>query len=145
MYLSMCENMVGNGEYEKISIGRVLVSVSTPLKMCGVCATRRPTHGTFSRFPPSFAFNEDCLCDPAKLFVPCPLSPLRSSLLPFLVIHIHPPRPPLCPPGGCRPTHPRTRPPTHPSSRSPIRPSTHPSAHTLGCMALGHRRLPASL
>ena len=30
MYLSMCENMVANGKYEKISIGRVLVSVSTP-------------------------------------------------------------------------------------------------------------------
>jgi len=31
MYLNMGENMVANGEHEKISIGRVLVSVSTPL------------------------------------------------------------------------------------------------------------------
>jgi len=30
MYLNMGENMVANGEHEKISIGRVLVSVSTP-------------------------------------------------------------------------------------------------------------------
>jgi len=33
MYLDMGENMVANGEYEKISTGRVLVSVSTPHKM----------------------------------------------------------------------------------------------------------------
>jgi len=33
MYLNMGENMVANGEHEKISIGRVLVSVSTP--RCG--------------------------------------------------------------------------------------------------------------
>ena len=31
MSLNMGENMVANGEHEKISIGRVLVSVSTPL------------------------------------------------------------------------------------------------------------------
>jgi len=31
MYINMGENMVANGEHEKISIGRVLVSVSTPL------------------------------------------------------------------------------------------------------------------
>jgi len=30
MYLNMSENMVASGEHEKISIGRVLVSVSTP-------------------------------------------------------------------------------------------------------------------
>ena len=30
MYLNMSENMVANSEHEKISIGRVLVSESTP-------------------------------------------------------------------------------------------------------------------
>jgi len=35
MYLNMGENMVANGEHEKISIGRVLVSVSTPLCTVG--------------------------------------------------------------------------------------------------------------
>jgi len=30
MYINMSENMVANGGHEKISIGRVLVSVSTP-------------------------------------------------------------------------------------------------------------------
>ena len=33
MYFNMGENMVANGEHEKISIGRVLVSVSTPLSV----------------------------------------------------------------------------------------------------------------
>jgi len=36
MYLNMSENMVANGEHEKISIGRVLVSVSTPLQWGGM-------------------------------------------------------------------------------------------------------------
>jgi len=35
MYLNMGENMVANGEHEKISIGRVLVSVSTPHSLHG--------------------------------------------------------------------------------------------------------------
>jgi len=51
----MGENMVANGEHEKISIGRVLVSVSTPQSEGSTVGRgrRRHTGLTPQRFPRS--------------------------------------------------------------------------------------------